>query len=140
MVVRFVKTPGARDRVYCERTDGSSASWSFPSYGPTGMPHDLVHFAVERAMGMTDGLFGKVAAGADLARINAAANHTAGPVAESYADLAPLDQVLLSERLAAGDLDPVSEPDRARIQRERAALFAAWRDLGDRGTLVLSWP
>jgi hypothetical protein len=140
MVVRFVKTPGARDRVYCERPDGSTASWSFPSYGPDGMPHDLVHYAIERALGLTDGVFGKVAKGADLARINAAANRTAGRVAQAYADLQPLDQVLRSERLAAGGVADLTDPERALVRQARAELHQAWADLGDRGTLVLSWP
>lgn len=139
MVVRFVKTPGARDRVYCERPDGSTASWSFPSYGPTSMPHDLVHFAVERALGLSDGVFGKVAAGADLARINAAANRTAGSVAEAYADLQPLDQVLESERRAAGDETGLTPRQLAQLHQTRAELHRAWTDLGDQGTLVLEW-
>jgi hypothetical protein len=95
MRVMFVRTVGARDRVYVERADGSHASWDFPSYGD-GLPHDLVHLIVEQRFGVAGGVWGRVAAGADLARINAAANRAGGK--DKYRELG--DEVVLAEALA----------------------------------------
>jgi len=94
--VAFVKTGGPRDRVHVERADGSEASWAFPSYGPSTLPHDLVHFVVEVQMGLRDGVFGSVARGADLMRINERANRVGGE--DAYAALG--EDVWLSEVLA----------------------------------------
>ncbi|GAA4725753.1 hypothetical protein H9L13_00480 [Sphingomonas lutea] len=51
------------DRIEFRRGDGSEAAAHFPKKGP--IPHDFVHFAVERGFGLRDGFLGKVAAGAD---------------------------------------------------------------------------
>ncbi len=52
MQVSFVRTAGARDRIYVRRTSGSEVSWEFPSYGDE-LPHDLVHLVVEE-LGLPD--------------------------------------------------------------------------------------
>lgn len=50
------------DRIDIERADGTRASTRFPKKGP--VPHDYVHYAVERGFQLDDGFWGKVAAGA----------------------------------------------------------------------------
>ena len=144
MIVRFVRTVGARDRVYVERADGTTASWEFPTYGDAP-PHDLVHLIAERELGITDGLWARVAAGADLAAINAAANQRGGTLAEKYAALG--DGVLRSETAAAALSNPYAEVpawiDPAALDRARDALAdaaARWRALVPKGTLVYEWP
>ncbi|MGE0785634.1 MAG: hypothetical protein AB7S26_08090 [Sandaracinaceae bacterium] len=151
------------DRVYIMRTDGTEASWSFPSYGPRGMPHDLVHLAIERALGMSDGIYASVAAGADLARINRAANRAGGTVRERYAALggdvegvmrsealaaAPwLDESLTTEALGArvrelcGDFG-VEPPDidLAKVRDAVRAARAAWSSVGVGRALEATWP
>ena len=49
------------DRLDIQRGDGSRATTSFPKKGP--IPHDFVHFAVERGLGLADAFWGKVAKG-----------------------------------------------------------------------------
>src|SRR5262245_6402343 len=100
MIVTFVRTAGARDRIYVARDDGSETSWAFPTYGDAP-PHDLVHLIAEAELGITPGLWGRVAAGADLGVILEAANRKSGPIAEKFAALGDLRDVIASEEAAA---------------------------------------
>ncbi|MCB9797874.1 MAG: hypothetical protein H6741_34775 [Alphaproteobacteria bacterium] len=163
MNIRFVKTPGAKDRAYVERPDGSAAHWSFPSYGPRALPHDLVHFVVEAELGLARGLWGLIAEGVDIARVNQAADRAGGRVADKYGALGELSDILVAELFAgqpwsadwADDAQllealvqgcaelgvPAPELERVRALRAAvAALRARWVGLGEKGTLVLSWP
>lgn len=49
------------DRMDICRADGTSVASRFPHKGP--IPHDFVHFAVERELGLADAFWGLVAAG-----------------------------------------------------------------------------
>ena len=98
MEVSFVRQRGRRDRVYVHRTDGSEASWVFPTYGDI-LPHDLVHLIVEAAFGLRRGFWGLVDAGIDPARVNAEASRRGGP--DKYNGFAPdRTEILLAEALA----------------------------------------
>jgi len=162
MRVTFVRTVGARDRIYVARDDGSETSWEFPSYGDDGLPHDLVHLIVERRFGVTGGVWGRVAAGADLAKINAAANKSGGK--DKYRELG--DEVLLAEALAnapwtsrelapdaaallarmremAGERALPSSVTLETIDEVRDELFALrekWRAFVPKGALELTYP
>jgi hypothetical protein len=63
--IAFVRHRGRRDRIYVTRSDSSTLSWDFPSYGD-GLPHDLVHLVVETGLGMVDGFWGLVDSGVDV--------------------------------------------------------------------------
>ncbi len=157
--IRFVRSPEARDRIYVQRPDGSSATWSFPSYGEQ-LPHDLVHLVVERRLGLRHGLWGRVCDGADLERINAMANRQGGP--DKYRALGPdLRELMWSEALAAQPwlaepsrpeaivasltesartLEGFAVPGESAIEAlrdELAQLRQQWRALAPKGTLVL---
>jgi hypothetical protein len=157
----FVRVPGQRDRVHVRRSDGSEASWVFPSYG-AGLPHDLVHLVVESAFGLRRGFWGRVDAGVDPARINDEANRRGG--GDKYRGFGEdRRELLLAEALAAG---PWSDPETtdealleaiqrsaaimdvvlpesvtpARIAAARAPLrrlAERWRAFDGKGTLVL---
>lgn len=159
----FVRVPGERDRIYVHRSDGSEASWVFPSYG-TGLPHDLVHLVVESAFGLRRGFWGLVDAGADAARINEEANKKGG--ADKYRGFGEdRRELLLAEALAGA---PWSDPDTAddavleaihrsaaimdvplpagldlaRVTAARAPLLrlaARWRAFAGKGTLELAF-
>jgi len=159
LTVRFVRTLGQPDRVYVRRSDGSEASWSFPSFG-NGPPHDLVHLVVESHVGLRAGFWGRVDAGADPARINAEANRKGG--ANKYAgfgdDLRELylaeavtnvmwgvpgieavDRVAIAKancERAGIELPPaIGEATFRLLAVEVAAASDAWRALGTAGTL-----
>ena len=107
MKIAFVRTQGQPDRVYVTRTNGTETSWSFPTFG-SYVPHDLVHLVVETAFGLSQGFWGRVDAGVDVARINAEANRTGG--ANKYAKFGTdqsdlyLAEVLAATRWADGTL------------------------------------
>lgn len=153
MQVSFVRTAGARDRVYARRTSGSEVSWEFPTYGDE-LPHDLVHLVVEEAFGLRGGFWGRVDAGIDPTRINAEANRKGGKLAEKYAGFGPdLDALMQAEALAAlpwvrDDLDPaelaagltslgLTAASAGDVRARLLALRERWRGLGAKGTLQL---
>lgn len=161
MRVTFVRTAGARDRIYVARDDGTELAWDFASYGE-GLPHDLVHLVVESRFAITRGVWGRVAAGADLGRINALANRRGGK--DKYAELgSEPEQLLLAEAVAnapwlrADDAevlaaihvalkpigavrDTITLASIASVQAELASLRDRWRGLGDRGALAFDYP
>ena len=51
------------DRLDIQRDDGSCVTTRLPKKGP--IPHDSIHFVVERGLGLDDAFWGKIAAGAD---------------------------------------------------------------------------
>lgn len=75
--MRIAITKGrSADAIAIARADGTSAITRFPKKGP--VPHDAVHFFVERAMGLRQGFWGMVAGGhhpEELAEIAKAAGH-----------------------------------------------------------------
>jgi len=166
MRVTFVRTRGARDRVYVARDDGSEASWETASYGE-GLPHDLVHLVVESRFGVTRGVWGRVASGAELGRINAAANRRGGR--DKYGELGgEPEELLVAEALAnapwlvvevaprAEDVQHAIEVELGKLGRAHAESItiaavgavrdelrewlAKWRALGERGALTFEYP
>ena len=127
MRVTFVRNVGARDRIYVVRDDGSETSWEFPSYGEA-LPHDLVHLIVEKRFGVTGGVWGRVAAGADLVKINAAANRSGGK--DKYRALG--DEVVLSEALANA---PWTMPE---LAPDADAILARMKEMAGPRTLPAS--
>jgi hypothetical protein len=67
--VTFVRHRERRDRIYVTRSDGTSTSWDFPSYGDR-LPHDLCHLVVEDGLGMVGGFWGLVDTGVDVELID----------------------------------------------------------------------
>lgn len=64
------------DQIAITRADGSRAATTFPKKGP--VPHDAVHWFVERELGLADGFWGMVAGGKhpeEIAEIAKAAGH-----------------------------------------------------------------
>ncbi len=75
--MRIAITKGQRqDRIVVSRADGSGAETHFPHKGP--VPHDAVHWFVERELGLAHGFWGMVASGRhpeEIAEIAKAAGH-----------------------------------------------------------------
>lgn len=75
--MRIAITKGrSADFIVINRDDGSHVETSFPHKGP--VPHDAVHYFVERALGLKLAFWGMVAKGAhpeDLVEIAKAAGH-----------------------------------------------------------------
>src|SRR5262245_23659198 len=150
----FVRTVGERDRVYVTRSNGSEASWVFPTYGDA-LPHDLVHLVVESAFGLARGFWGRVDEGADPGRISAEANRKGGKdkyaafgedrselmLAESLANAswgADPARVLEQLRQGYGDAGIAAEPSReliGRVEATLAALGRRWCALQPKGAI-----
>jgi hypothetical protein len=164
MQVTFVRHPGAPDRIYVVRDDGSESSWSFPSYG-NGLPHDLVHLVLERRFRLRHGFWGRVAAGVDVSRINAMANKQGGK--GKYAGFGDdLRELMLAEALAGAPWEMTELPDAellamilgnvaasgvaapaeltleviAEIRRELADTRRQWQAQAPKGALRLAFP
>jgi hypothetical protein len=69
LTASFTRRRGERDQVQVLRTDGTKTEWEFPGYGDA-LPHDLVHFIVEKGLGLTDGFWGLIDDGADVVMVN----------------------------------------------------------------------
>ena len=66
----------AEDHIVIARADGTRAETRFPKKGP--VPHDAVHFFVERGLGLSGAFWGMIAGGRhpeELAEIAKAAGH-----------------------------------------------------------------
>jgi hypothetical protein len=137
------------DRIAITRADGSRAETRFPKKGP--VPHDAVHWFVERELGLAKGFWGMVAAGLHpeaIQEIAKAAGHASAKRAEVPDD--EIVELLQAERLvecfeadlwnpggAAADLVALGEGacgfshvpppagfDEAAVERIRGALGA----------------
>jgi len=162
MQVTFVRTRGQRDRIHVHRDDGGEVGWEFPTYGHM-LPHDLVHLVVEAGLGL-DGIWARVAAGADLGRMMQQANRRGGR--DKFAPLGEPAGLLLAEALANqrwldGDFDgdavlATGAAAAAGIGRKLPAaatvaavaavrlrlqqLHAQWRAIGSKGAVTLTYP
>ena len=111
-----------------------------------------MHLIVESRFGVHGGIWGRVAAGADLGRINAIANRVGGR--DKYRELGgELDQVYLAETLAnapwtraetAAEVHAhLPDTDASAIEAVRAELLALrdrWRTLVPKGAIELRYP
>lgn len=97
--MRITITKGDReDRIGIARADGSRAETRFPKKGP--VPHDAVHWFVERELGLSRGFWGMVAAGThpeDIQELAKAAGHASAKRAQ--VPEAGIVELLQAERL-----------------------------------------
>ena len=97
--MRIEITKGTRDdAVRIVRRDGSTAATRFPKKGP--IPHDAVHWFVERGLGLKDAFWGKIAAGAHPEELTALAKAAGHASASRAGDPdASIVELLQAERL-----------------------------------------
>lgn len=165
MKIEIVK--GLRDdTLTATRDDGSVARCTFPKKGP--IPHDAVHFFVERAFGFRRGFWGMVAGGVspdDVGAIASAAGHASASKAHVPGE--EIVELLQAERLVEcfeaeiwggpaelGTLQSVADAgfaqsfvasvplDQARVETVRSGLSgfsAAWMTLKTGQSLMLDW-
>jgi hypothetical protein len=150
MRLLFTRLPGKMDRLTITRADGSSAHVDCPKQGM--IPHDMVHYAVEKHA-MSEGFLTRVAAGEGLGFTEGAAE-SAEPVerlveamqadAWSNAGRSNVDELIALYRLsceARGHAAlPVTADDISAIRAEMADLAARWAAVPLHGTLELELP
>lgn len=85
-----ITNAGPHQRIVMQRDDGSRAETTFPHKGP--FPHDAVHFAVERELGLRSAFWGIVAGGRHPEEVNDIAK-AAGHASSKRADV-PQDHIV----------------------------------------------
>lgn len=155
------------DAIAITRADGSQAHTRFPKKGP--VPHDAVHWFVERAFGLGRGFWGIVAAGhhpEDLADLAKAAGHASAKragvpdaaivqllqaerIVECFeADLwsggsgAAADVLAMAETACATSLvalPPVPGGAVQAVQGQLGAFAREWMAAGEGHVAVLEW-
>jgi hypothetical protein len=123
MLVRFTRLAGPRYRVDVVRELDPPACMHVAPGFDEFLPHDLVHFLVEREFRVRLGIFGQLAAGGD------AGTFWCAP-ADRNARLAQRAHRLLVA--GRGDL--------GRSERLSAACFAAWEKTRGRRRAGAAWP
>jgi hypothetical protein len=114
------------------------------------LPHDIVHYAVERALGIDFGFWGLLAAGARLESVARTDARTPRSIQVGSDALvaAHMDDLLLAEGLVAaftGTIDESSLDENlsgdqiAHVQATIAVLDDAWRSLPVGEKLELPW-
>lgn len=160
MEVVFQRVEGRRYRIGVRRNGRHDTGPDVPPRvgvgAPVGdVPHDLVHLAIEEALGLRLGIFGQVAAGGDLGGFFVPPPGERSPVRDKRRSqrlaAAGRADTARSEALAAcvdhdGRLDPARAGDLltaaelGRVQQRLDALVAAWRATPPGGELVVGWP
>ncbi|MBW0089641.1 hypothetical protein I4I73_04710 [Pseudonocardia sp. KRD-184] len=107
MRVTFTRTGERRYAVTAERPVGDRVA-ADPAPGfHAHVPHDLVHFVVERQLGLREGIYGTLADGGDAG--------TFRPLDEPY-----------SKKWARRNTRPIGRPDMARSERLAQLVQGAW--------------
>lgn len=131
-----------RDWLTVTRDDGSEAQLTFPKKG--NIPHDAVHFFVEKALGFDTGFWGTIAAGRDPDSIQEMAKQAGHASAKrAVTPDADIVQLLQAERLVecfeaalwADELDLGSFLDTYRAAC--GSSHVPMRDLSNEATLAL---
>jgi hypothetical protein len=149
MDVTFRRTGERRYAVVAE-PDGHPAVTMDPAPGfDPRLPHDLVHYAVEREHGIELGVFGQLAAGGNLRtfrRLDATPDRKLRRRGERLAR-EHLDELARSERLAAEALRawvrgprPHADVLLERVCARLDELSAGWTALPVGGEITVGWP
>ena len=160
MRVSFIRTGERRYAIEVDRGDGPLMHMpQAPGFDPW-LPHDLVHFVVERHVGIAAGVFGQLAAGGDAGTFFTIPHERRDPTRRLSERLGRLgrDDMARSEHLAAASMaawharrggrwpfaDAVSERDAAHVPdallAELDAAARDWHALQVGGRLQMTWP
>jgi len=149
MEVTFTRTGEKRYAVRVERERAPALHMHpAPGYDPL-LPHDLVHFAAERAYGIAHGVFGQLAAGGDVRtfhRVEGAVDRRLRRRGErlvrAYAgDLARSEELTdRALRTWYRGRRPAGDEQLERACSDFDDLSRRWRTLGIGGSLTLQWP
>jgi hypothetical protein len=157
--IRIKKNTDGRASLSCTRADGSATWQRLEGQQAAFFPrHDLTHFAVESVLGYTQGFYGLVAAGwelADFAKPGAGKRiPPEGILVEMTVGMLDLERGT-GERLQVADLNArlaqwceesgqpkpreIVDEDLARVRRKRAELFAQWESVPPGEALELAF-
>lgn len=143
MAVDFQRTGARRYAVIVRRDDAPPAAMNpAPGYDEF-MPHDLLHFVVERELGLTQGIFGQVAAGGSARTFHASAQGGGRSVTRARRRRAQDIKDDVHGMRVALPPNEAKTLDAAMIERICAALDATsrqWAQLDIGQSFTLAWP
>jgi hypothetical protein len=161
MDIRFIRSTNRQDQTIVTRQDG--VRLSVPVFGPLEpIPHGLAHYVVEKELGLRDGLWASIAAGAILEGMKVISGRQPPHAKErsQAIQLANHHGIMLAE-LAVGivldtikgkPLHSIGSPTMSLTSREdyvalirktrpaMEAMIARWQAIPMGETLVVSWP
>jgi hypothetical protein len=132
--IRFVKLDDERHRLELVRPDGARECKDLETR--SFLLHDLTHYAVEAEVPIADGVWGTLAGGLPLARLNPAM----GPVGGAGIDAAESIVGPMSSIFRGRPNDRVARDLARRVNARLRRLFGAWRAVPVGGALELTWP
>lgn len=160
MKIEIAKHPNGKGVLRCTRADGTVA-WQRQSerHALHFVHHDITHYVTESELGLTSAFFGLIAAGWEIEETTgqsargplpseaALAEHLVGLLDVERATLDAWPASYILEQLQAAGVPAldaygkrITDEALSRIRARRAELSAAWHDLAEGGTLVLSFP
>lgn len=167
MQIRITKGR-TEDHIAVRRSDGSEVATRFPKKGP--IPHDAVHLAVERTLGLEQGFWGMVASGRhpeDIAGLAKAAGHASASRGttpdRSFVQAIQAERAVEAfeaDHWAGGAGDPagirhmtdagcgqsqvprlqMDDAEVAAIRAELADFARRWSSLPEGGSIEMTWP
>ena len=160
MRVSFVRTGERRYAIEADRGDGRLMHMPQAPGFDRRLPHDLVHFVVERHYGLAGGVFGQLAAGGDAGTFFTIPHRRRDAARRLSARLGALgrEEMARSERLAGacmaawharrGDrwdfAETVAQPDAAEVSEavlaELDEIATRWHAVQVGGRITLDWP
>lgn len=156
MQVIFRKIDNRRYHIGLRRNGAHDVGPDVPlRIGPGGgpVPHDLVHFAIEEALGIRLGIFGQLAAGGDCDGFFFPAPEDRKKLADARRNKrvseAGRPDAVRSELVAAlvshdGTVSPradlLTPAQHDRVQQRVTQLMQAWSAIAHGDDLVLDWP
>ena len=130
----MIRTGTNRHRAVAVRPDGTVVELVVYAYGDAP-PHDLVHFAVESALGLEWGFWGLLAAGATFDALAEVGTHGRPPAGDATLVAEHVADLLAAEALANGGFR-----DHAEAVAAVEAIHAQWQTVAVGGKLRLTWP
>ena len=160
LIIHFTKRKDGSAVLRCVRTDGS-ATWQRQDDNRAAFfpLHDLTHYAVESELGFSQGFYGLIAQGWDIA--DTTGKGARGPLpdeaieveyivgalgAESTGLVPPraeqFNQLAQTFAQTRGRPEPrsLTDAELARVRSRMAELFGRWRDLPPGETLEVAFP
>ncbi len=132
--IRFVKLDDERHRLELLRPDGSREAKELETR--SFLLHDLTHYAVEAEVPIPDGVWGSLAAGVPLERLDP----KMGPAPGAGIDAAESIVGPMSSIFRGRPNDRVPNALARRVSARLRRLFGAWRAVPVGGALELAWP
>jgi hypothetical protein len=135
MLIQLTGLTLSHHRFQIQRDDGSSEAVELETRSL--LIHDLTHYAVERALGLTRAFYGSLASGASLPELSDRTKPWPVGTELAYAEsiVGPMQSHLTGKKLVLPDW-----PFIEKVEREYRAAFGRWRATRFGDSCVLEWP